>query len=316
VAEAGRLVGELPRLWLRPADKPIADPVRWDGGGAAGPARPRPRPGAADAAPGQLRGVAQAYAERFGARQPITVLYRPARKRLAARTGRNRPRPPGAGHRAGHAGRRAADAARPARGETVGLLPDQVPPDGMGVWVPFFGQPAYTMTLAARLVQQTGAAVPAVDRAPAGGAGYVVHAQALPRPLPEPGPGRGVGARHQPRDGSRDPPVPAQYLWGYHRYKQPRQPEARAHEPGPRAVLALVWLLHWLPLACRRRWAGAGALLHALAGSRRRMALRNLELCLPELAAGRAPGLVREHFGWLGRSLLERGLLWYASPSG
>ena len=24
--------------------------------------------------------------------------------------------------------------------------------------------------------------------------------------------------------------------------------------------------------------------------------------------------LVREHFGWLGRSLLERGLLWYASP--
>ena len=38
------------------------------------------------------------------------------------------------------------------RGETVGLLPDQVPPDGMGVWAPFFGQPAYTMTLAARLV--------------------------------------------------------------------------------------------------------------------------------------------------------------------
>ena len=37
------------------------------------------------------------------------------------------------------------------QGQTVGLLPDQVPPEGLGVWVPFFGQPAYTMTLAARL---------------------------------------------------------------------------------------------------------------------------------------------------------------------
>ena len=45
------------------------------------------------------------------------------------------------------------------RGEAVGLLPDQVPPEGMGVWAPFFGRPAYTMTLAARLAQQTGAAL-------------------------------------------------------------------------------------------------------------------------------------------------------------
>jgi len=34
------------------------------------------------------------------------------------------------------------------RGEAVGLLPDQVPPQGMGVWADFFGAPAYTMTLA------------------------------------------------------------------------------------------------------------------------------------------------------------------------
>ena len=39
----------------------------------------------------------------------------------------------------------------------MGLLPDQVPPEGMGVWAPFFGKPAYTMTLATRLVLQTGA---------------------------------------------------------------------------------------------------------------------------------------------------------------
>jgi KDO2-lipid IV(A) lauroyltransferase len=42
-------------------------------------------------------------------------------------------------------------------GQAVGLLPDQVPPEGQGLWAPFFGQPAYTMTLAARLLQQTGA---------------------------------------------------------------------------------------------------------------------------------------------------------------
>ena len=45
------------------------------------------------------------------------------------------------------------------------------------------------------------------------------------------------------------------------------------------------------------------------------MALRNLELCLPELPAAGARALAREHFRWLGRSLLERGLLWYASPA-
>ena len=67
----------------------------------------------------------------------------------------------------------------------MGLLPDQVPPEGMGVWAPFFGQPAYTMTLAARLVQQTGAAVAVLvtERLPRG-AGYVVRALPLAEPLP------------------------------------------------------------------------------------------------------------------------------------
>lgn len=80
-----------------------------------------------------------------------------------------------------------------------------------------------------------------------------------------------------------------------------------------RIAIALLWLVHWLPL--RLQWAiGAalGALLHALAGPRRRIARRNLELCMPELDAGARHALVREHFRWLGRSLVERGLLWYA----
>ena len=84
---------------------------------------------------------------------------------------------------------------------------------------------------------------------------------------------------------------------------------------GARLLLGLLWLLHWLPLGVQAAIGrGLGRLLHALAGSRRRIALRNLELCFPEQTEPSARALVREHFRWLGRSLLERGLLWYASP--
>ncbi len=37
------------------------------------------------------------------------------------------------------------------------ILPDQVPQKGAGVHVPFFGQPAYTMTLLHKMIQKTGA---------------------------------------------------------------------------------------------------------------------------------------------------------------
>ncbi|MDE1949615.1 MAG: lipid A biosynthesis acyltransferase [Burkholderiales bacterium] len=81
------------------------------------------------------------------------------------------------------------------------------------------------------------------------------------------------------------------------------------------AVLALVWLLHVLPLALQAALGrGAGRLLYRFAHGRREVALRNVELCLPELAQGERESLVREHFQWLGRSLVERGLLWYARP--
>ena len=82
---------------------------------------------------------------------------------------------------------------------------------------------------------------------------------------------------------------------------------------GARLVLALLWLLHGLPLGQQAALGrGLGALLHALAGSRRRIALRNLELCFPVWSEQRRRAMVREHFRWLGRSILERGLLWHA----
>ena len=80
-----------------------------------------------------------------------------------------------------------------------------------------------------------------------------------------------------------------------------------------RAVLGLLWALQGLPLAWQAGLGrGLGRLLFWLAGARRRVALRNVQLCLPELDLAARQALVRQHFGWLARSLLERGLLWYA----
>ena len=81
-----------------------------------------------------------------------------------------------------------------------------------------------------------------------------------------------------------------------------------------RLLIGLLWLLHWLPLPLLVALGrGLGALLWPLARSRRRIALRNLELCFPELDATAREALAREHFALMGRSFLERGLLWFAS---
>lgn len=224
VGEAGKLVIELPRLWLRPRERPIDDPVRWEGDALLQRLLDQGR-GLVLLTPhmGSFEVSAQAYAERFGARQPITVLYRPARQAwLRELEETARARPALATAPATLAGVRLMLRALK-KGETVGLLPDQVPPEGMGVWVPFFGQDAYTMTLAARLVQQTGAAVAVLwTERLARGAGYVVRAMELPVPLPADG---DEAASALAINASMEAVIrmaPAQYLWGYHRYKQPR----------------------------------------------------------------------------------------------
>nr|WP_295081634.1 lipid A biosynthesis acyltransferase [uncultured Roseateles sp.] len=85
---------------------------------------------------------------------------------------------------------------------------------------------------------------------------------------------------------------------------------------GAYLLIGLLWLLHFLPLGILAAFGrGLGALLWVLAGRRRRIALRNLELCFPEKTAAERERLAREHFGWMGRSLLERGLIWFASPA-
>jgi KDO2-lipid IV(A) lauroyltransferase len=176
--------------------------------------------------------VAQALALRYQADHgPLTVLFRPARKSwIAPVVAASRQRPGLSAVPTTLAGvRHMIRALR--QGQAVGLLPDQVPPEGMGLWAPFFGRSAYTMTLAARLAQQTGAQVRLVwgERLPAG-RGYLLHARELQAPLADALP-EAVAQLNADIEGLiRE--CPQQYLWSYGRYKPPR---AQAHESAPQA---------------------------------------------------------------------------------
>lgn len=230
VAEAGRMTLELPRLWLRASHAPVPDPVRWEGAELIEAALGRPG-GLLILTPhlGSFEVAAHAYAQRFGPRQPMTVLYRPARQAwLRAMEAVARERPGLSSAPATLAGvRQLIRALR--QGGTVALLPDQVPPQGQGVWAPFFGREAYTMTLAARLARQTGATVLLgwCERLPAA-QGHVVRMSALPEPLPPPeGLDDEAWTLQAATVVNRAMEAlilrsPGQYLWGYHRYKQPR----------------------------------------------------------------------------------------------
>ena len=232
VAHAGRMVAEMPRLWLRAPTQPLQPAVQWRGAELIEAALAAGR-GLLLLTPhlGSFEVIGQAYAERFGARQPMTALYRPARKawlRELEETARRRPGMLTAP--ASLAGvRQMLRALR--RGQTVGLLPDQVPPDEMGVWAPFFGRPAYTMTLASRMALQTGAPMLLVlGERLADAAGWRIHTFEMPEPLPAAARFGGDDQAHQVECAAvinramefliRQ--CPSQYLWGYHRYKSPR----------------------------------------------------------------------------------------------
>ncbi len=218
VGQAGELVAELPRLWFGP---PV--PILWDGEAHIEQALAAGQ-GIVFLTPhlGSFEVTAQAYAARYGARQPMTVLFRPSRQpRLRALVASARRRPGLMTAPTTLAGvKQLIKALR--QGQSVGLLPDQVPPQGLGVWAPFFGREAYTMTLSARLAQQTGAAVlVAWGERLSLGRGYRVHV----RPLGVTLPADPVAAASTINRAMEEviAACPQQYLWGYARYKQPRQ---------------------------------------------------------------------------------------------
>ncbi|MRS98188.1 lysophospholipid acyltransferase family protein [Ralstonia pickettii] len=110
------------------------------------------------------------------------------------------------------------------RGEAIGILPDQTPTGGEGVWAPFFGKPAYTMTLVHRLHRLTGAPVVALfaERLPRG-TGYRLHVEEI-GDLPEDA--TQAASRINAAIERLIAVAPTQYLWGYNRYKHPKGADA------------------------------------------------------------------------------------------
>jgi KDO2-lipid IV(A) lauroyltransferase len=113
--------------------------------------------------------------------------------------------------------------------KAVGILPDQVPGQGEGVWADFFGRPAYTMILPGKLAEATGATVimVAAIRLP-DGAGYAIHFTEFEGTLSGTGSARAVNAAIERMVKLE----PSQYLWSYNRYKVPA---GAMPPPGPHA---------------------------------------------------------------------------------
>jgi KDO2-lipid IV(A) lauroyltransferase len=80
-----------------------------------------------------------------------------------------------------------------------------------------------------------------------------------------------------------------------------------------RFLIALLWLLHWLPLPILGRIGTAiGSLMYYAIPKRRKIALTNLRLCMPELSESARKDIAMRHFQGYSRSILERSLLWWA----
>lgn len=226
IAHAGRQFIELPKIWLRPLEEVAARVVRISGW-AHIEAAVRAGKGIVYLTP--HLGCFEITAQYLSTQAPITVLYRPPKRawmQTLIETGRQRAQLHIAA--ADLAGVRTLLKALK-KGEAVGLLPDQAPKKGEGRWLDYFGKPAYTMTLAARLTE-SGAAVIMVwaERLP-GGAGYHFHLQAPTQPISGDIVERAQQINHEIEALIRQ--CPQQYLWGYNRYKHPA-----GAEPPPESV--------------------------------------------------------------------------------
>lgn len=217
IGEHGKTIFELPLAWFRPADRLVQLVRETEGMHHIEQARAQqhgiifltPHLGSFEIAGRYVASLA-----------PVTFMYRPPKQAWlepimnAGRARANASMAP-ASVRGVRMMLRALK-----QGQAVGILPDHVPGGGEGVWVDFFGRPAYTMTLAARLQDASGAAlIPFFAQRLPRGEGYKVIF-AAPLDL------HGLGAQDAALAMNRAVEAliarcPAQYMWGYNRYKHP-----------------------------------------------------------------------------------------------
>lgn len=227
IAHAGRMVAELPWVWSAGPER-LRQAIAWDGlelietalAKGKGVIYLTPHIGCFEALPAAH---ALWLAPRFG---PITVLYRPSRSEaLDALAKAARAMPGVQVAPTSTAGVRSLLRALK-QGGAVGLLPDQVPEEGLGVWAPFFGQPAYTMTLVGSLARHTGAPVLLVcgERMPQG-QGFRVRVRPIQLALEDSA--EALAASMNRHLEALILEYPSMYLWSYARYKSPARRAAR-----------------------------------------------------------------------------------------
>lgn len=77
---------------------------------------------------------------------------------------------------------------------------------------------------------------------------------------------------------------------------------------------AVLWLITRLPIrAVQAVGAFVGKLFYKFAKSRRRIAMRNLELCFPEKTDAERQTICRKSFEGMGMTLFESGIVWWSS---
>jgi KDO2-lipid IV(A) lauroyltransferase len=230
IAESGKNILELPFVWCASPARvlPTARVEDWE-----------PVQTALDARQGVIfltphLGCFEIIAQTVAVRAPVTALYRPPRKAaLKPLMEQTRARHNLALAPASLAGVRMLLKALK-RGEVIGLLPDQVPGNGEGVWADFFGKPAYTMTLPAKLQQMSGAPVIlAYAERLSFGRGYVIRFTRFEAPVAETAEqqARAINAAMEKLIAR----CPAQYYWSYARYKTPAGVEPAPSSTGAQA---------------------------------------------------------------------------------
>jgi Kdo2-lipid IVA lauroyltransferase/acyltransferase len=160
----------------------------------------------------------------YGSKHPITVLFRPPKlKWLQGLMNAGRSRTGVSLAEANASGvRKLMQALK--RNEAIGILPDQIPAEGEGEWADFFGKPAYTMTLASKLAEKTGATVIMAygERLP-NGAGYDIHLTKIESIATPALLNKAIEVQIAQK--------PSQYLWRYNRYKQRRHALKKQNNP-------------------------------------------------------------------------------------